>query len=211
MSKIKQIDEKVSESELEEVGLTIENIVGTLYLNQELDLQELVKHLDKSEYEPENSPFLVYRPPNFTGTILIPTNGMSSLVGCKSKKDLYQLADHLINTLSEIAPEELPLPSKIEVQNIVIQGDLGTEIELSEVTVLFGMESTEYEPEQFPGVIYRPSDGRTIILFSSGKFMVNGAETYFQAISSVEGMLDKFKQVEIPGINCFDGEIDLGS
>lgn len=199
MSKINEIDEEISETELEESGLTVENIVATLDLNQELDLLNLVEYLDESEYEPETTPFLVYRPSTFTGTVLIPTNGMSSFVGSKCKDDLVELADHLIEQLSEIAPNELPISSELQVQNIVIQGDVGAEIELAEIAVLFGMERTEYEPEQFPGVIYRPVDGRTILLFSSGKFMVNGATSYSQAISSIRNLFRKLENEDVPG------------
>lgn len=199
MSKIDEIDGEISESQLEEHGLSVENIVATLDLGQELDLSALVEHLDESEYEPETTPFLVYRPSTFTGTVLIPTNGMSSFVGSKSKDDLIELADHLIERLSEIAPDELPISSELRVQNIVIQGDLGTEIELAEISILFGIEKTEYEPEQFPGVIYRPVDGRTVLLFSSGKFMLNGATSYSQAISSIENLFSQLRDSGISG------------
>lgn len=198
MSKLNEIDKDVSEDELVDAGLSIENIVATLDFSQEFDLSNLVEFLDDSEYDPEMSPFLIYRPSAFNGTVLIPTNGMASFVGCKSKDDLIGLSNHLISQLSEIAPERLPESSKLEIQNMVVQGEVGAELELTEIALLFGMERTEYEPEQFPGVIYRPSDGSTVLIFASGKFMVNGAKTYKNAFVTANDILKDLKDAGVP-------------
>lgn len=198
-NKINRIDEEISESELSSRGFTIENIVGTLDLNNEFDLLRVSEFLPNTEYEPETHPFLVYRPDNVQGTILLPTNGKSSLVGCKSKKEIKELGRHLTQILSEIAVNEIPSNSRIEIQNIVLQGNLEHELALPPIVVLLGMENAEYEPEQFPGVIYKPGDGTTALIFSSGKFMVNGATTYSQALNSVDNLMDKFKQGGVPG------------
>lgn len=79
-----------------------------------------------------------------------------------------------------------------------MNGDLNHELDLSAIAVLLGIENTEYEPEQFPGVIYRENDRITMLLFSSGKFVVTGSTSYGQALSSVERLLDLFSQANIP-------------
>lgn len=198
MVQIDKIDDNASASELAEKRLSVENIVGTLELGQEFDLVELENYLESCEYEPEMSPFLVYRPSNFVGTVLIPTNGLVSLVGCKSKSEVRNLGIHLIEKLSPVASEDLPSPSEIEVQNIVIQGSFGKEVQLNQITILLGVEETEYEPEQFPGVIYRPSNGTTVLIFSSGKFTVNGSTSYSQALDSINNLLSKFREAGVP-------------
>lgn len=198
MHKIKQIDRGVSENNLISVGLSIENIVATLDLGQEFDLLNLQEFLNESEYKPESSPFLVYRPSNIDGTVLIPRNGKASLVGCKSKQGVIELGSQLTSTLSEISSTELPQLSDINIQNIVIQGDVGTKLELSRLVILLGMENTEYEPEQFPGVIYRPSDGKTLLLFASGKFMMNGSTCYKGGLITARNFLRQLSKYEIP-------------
>lgn len=195
MSDISKIDKCISEGKLKNSGLSVENIVATLDLGQEFDLSSLAEFLDDSEYEPETTPFTIWRPSGFNGTVLIPTNGMASLVGCKSKNGLIRLANHLISKLSEIAPQKLPSPSKLEIQNIVVQGDLDAELELTEITLLLGLENTEYEPEQFPGVIYRTSQNNTVLIFSSGKFMVNGAESYDESLETVKRLVNQLDTV----------------
>lgn len=207
-SKIGKIDKKVTEDAILEKDLTIENIVATLDLATEYDLMALAEYLPNSEYEPETHPFLVYRPASIQGTILIPTNGKISLVGCKSKSNLLELGRYVINKLSEISEDDLPEISAVEVQNIVIQGDINHELELPPIVVLLGMENAEYEPEQFPGVIYKPDDGTTILIFGSGKFMINGATTYAQAKSSIQDMIEIFKDANVPGdFDSFESEI----
>lgn len=198
-SPIEKIDQAVSEETLFEKGFTIENIVTTFDLKTEYNLVSLTDYLQNTEYEPETHPFLVYRPAQVQGTALIPTNGKVSLVGCKDKQQIENLGKHIVDTLSEITPEDLPSISNIEVQNIVLQGDINHELELPSIVVLLGMESAEYEPEQFPGIIYRPKDGRTIMIFGSGKYMINGATTYSQALSTASDLFETFREANVPG------------
>jgi len=198
-SKIDSIDKKVAEPDVLERGLTIENIVATLDLGNEYDLMALSEYLSNSEYEPETHPFLVHRPQSMQGTVLIPTNGKVSLVGLKNKSNLRELGSYIIDELSQITDGGMPDSSTIEVQNIVLQGDINHELELPPIVVLLGMENAEYEPEQFPGVIYKPDDGTTILIFGSGKFMVNGATTYQQAVSSISDLFNIFAEAEVPG------------
>ena len=57
----------------------------------------------------------------------------------------------------------------------VFVGDLGQEVDLSKMSILLGLESTEYEPEQFPGLIYRPPESPFVLLiFASGKVVITG-------------------------------------
>lgn len=195
------IDEGISEEELLEKGLSVENIVGTLDLRSEFDLAILHKDLENVEYEPETHPFLVYRPDHTIGVITLPTNGKASLVGCKSKEEMARLGNHLSDLLSELTGKEMPTPSEIEVQNIVIQGDIEHELDLGPIVTLLGTANAEYEPEQFPGVIYRPYGDRntTLLIFGSGKYMVNGATSYAEAVSTIEDMLERFSEDDVPG------------
>lgn len=198
-SPIDEIDQAVSEKTLFEKGFTIENIVATFDLKTEYDLVALTDYLPNTEYEPETHPFLVYRPNQVQGTALIPTNGKVSLVGCENKHQVKSLGTHIVDILSEITPEGLPSISNIKVQNIVLQGDMNHELELPPIVVLLGMENAEYEPEQFPGIIYRPEDGRTIMIFGSGKYMINGATTYSQALSTASDLFEIFRGANVPG------------
>ena len=65
---------------------------------------------------------------------------------------------------------------KIVIQNIVAISDLGTELNLNEVAMGLGLENVEYEPEQFPGLVYRIKEPKVaMLLFGSGKIVCTGA------------------------------------
>ena len=65
---------------------------------------------------------------------------------------------------------------EIVIQNMVATSDLGGELNLSEVAVALGLENVEYEPEQFPGLVYRLTEPKVaMLLFGSGKIVCAGA------------------------------------
>ena len=65
---------------------------------------------------------------------------------------------------------------EIVVQNMVATADLGGDLNLNEVAVGLGLENVEYEPEQFPGLVYRLNDPKVaLLLFGSGKIVCAGA------------------------------------
>jgi transcription initiation factor TFIID TATA-box-binding protein len=70
---------------------------------------------------------------------------------------------------------------EIVVHNIVTSGELCDGLNLNTVAIGLGLENIEYEPEQFPGLIYRPDDiDVAILLFGSGKLVVTGGQTIEQ-------------------------------
>ncbi|MCC6004975.1 MAG: hypothetical protein LM590_11620 [Thermofilum sp.] len=63
----------------------------------------------------------------------------------------------------------------IEVQNIVASANLRGTVDLERAAFL--LENSMYEPEQFPGLIYRMQDPKVVLLiFSSGKVVCTGAK-----------------------------------
>jgi transcription initiation factor TFIID TATA-box-binding protein len=72
----------------------------------------------------------------------------------------------------------IKIEPKIEVQNIVASSDLECGINLNAVAISLGLEKVEYEPEQFPGLVYRIDSPKVVILlFGSGKLVCTGART----------------------------------
>jgi len=66
----------------------------------------------------------------------------------------------------------------LEIKNVVAVGNLEQEINLEALMIGLGLEQAEYEPEQFPGLVYRPSESRCVMLvFASGKVVVTGGKT----------------------------------
>jgi transcription initiation factor TFIID TATA-box-binding protein len=64
---------------------------------------------------------------------------------------------------------------EITIQNIVASGDLHTNIDLNMAAIV--MEYAMYEPEVFPGLIYRMQEPKTVFLiFSTGRIVCTGAK-----------------------------------
>jgi transcription initiation factor TFIID TATA-box-binding protein len=93
-----------------------------------------------------------------------------------------------VKSLDEVGVEVLPDP-EIEIVNIVASADIGTELNLNQVAIALGLENIEYEPEQFPGLVYRLRIPKVVLLlFSTGKIICTGARNkadLYQAVSNL--------------------------
>ena len=80
--------------------------------------------------------------------------------------------------------------------NIVASADLLGRIELEDCA--YALERTMYEPEQFPGLIYRMDDPKVVILiFSSGKVVCTGATKEEDVYTAVAKLHENFKEKEL--------------
>jgi len=160
--------------------IKIENVVASTSLGEELDLQAIALALGGAEYEPEQFPGLIYRlkEPK-TATLLF----RSGKVVCTGAKSL----EHVKTAIDMVAKQ-------IEVQNIVASSDLGTEINLNAIAISLGLEKVEYEPEQFPGLVYRIDVPKVVVLlFGSGKLVCTGARKPSDVEEAVEKITQELK------------------
>ena len=147
--------------------MNIENVVASTYLGQELDLNKIEDALEGAEYNPQQFPGLVYRLKEPKTATLIFRSGKVVCTGAKCREDVNL----------EKADVHITIEPKIEVQNIVASSDLEQEINLNTVAITLGLEKVEYEPEQFPGLVYRLDDPKVVVLlFGSGKMVCTGAK-----------------------------------
>ena len=85
---------------------------------------------------------------------------------------------------------------EIKVQNIVASADLGRGLNLNAVAIGLGLENIEYEPEHFPGIVYRMSSPKVVILlFGSGKLVITGGKKPEDAEVAVEKIV-----IELDGL-----------
>ena len=77
---------------------------------------------------------------------------------------------------------------------MVASGDIGMKLNLN--TLAFKLENAEYEPEQFPGLVYKvPSSHITFLLFGTGKIVCTGAKNEGEIISAVNKLVKTLKGV----------------
>ena len=87
---------------------------------------------------------------------------------------------------------------KIVIQNIVAISDLETELNLNEVAMGLGLENVEYEPEQFPGLVYRIRDPKVaMLLFGSGKIVCTGARQTEDVSKAVEKLSKELTSLDL--------------
>lgn len=197
-----EVDAGSTRGELEQTGLTVTNLVATLDLDREIDLEALADDVDQSEYHPETSPFLVYRPvADESPTVLVPSNGQISVVGAKTKQELYDATSVFLSELTELGIEVTADPEDLVIRNVVVNGDLGVDLDLNVLSIALGLESVEYEPEQFPGMIYRGGKNATVLVFRSGKIVITGVDSYSEAIEAKEEFLSH--------LDTLDSNLDL--
>jgi len=189
-STIDDYDEAITEGRLSDYNLKITNIVGSLSLNKQLDLTALSDDLENTDYHPETYPSLIYRISNNSSlTILIPASGRISIVGATEKREMVSGVQELFTRLSELGIQIDSSPDDIMIQNIVANFDIKREIDLSAVSISLGLENTEYQPEQFPGLIYRGAGNSTVLLFRSGKCVITGARTYLEIVQARDELI----------------------
>ena len=156
--------------------IKIENVVASTSLGQELDLQTIALGLDGAEYEPETFPGLIYRLKDPKAAALLFRSGKVVCTGAKSLEHVKVAVSKVTKEIDKIGVKIRGEP-KIEVQNIVASSDLGQEIDLNAIAITLGLDRVEYEPEQFPGLVYRIDEPKVVLLlFGSGKMVCTGAK-----------------------------------
>lgn len=154
--------------------INIQNVVAIATLNQKIDLNAVVKGYPEAEYRPDRFPGLVFRLKRpKTGTLIF-GSGKMVCTGAKSRKESLSV---IMNVVKELKKCGIIIPSKpsVEVVNIVASASLGGTVDLEKAVTTLG--KAMYEPEQFPGLIYRMDEPKVVILvFASGSLVCTGAK-----------------------------------
>lgn len=152
----------------------VENVVASSEIDQELDLTVLSDELEPAEFNPEEFPGIIHRMTAPDLTVLIFRSGKIISTGARSIEDVEEGFTRALTELRNLGIEVVRSP-EVVIQNIVSSADLGQTINLNAIAVGLGLEKTEYEPEQFPGLIYRLDDPSVVVLlFNSGKVVITG-------------------------------------
>jgi len=174
----------LNQNELSSAGVEIKNIVAKLDLGIEFELSYLSSEMPNSNYEPEQYPSLVFRPPGVS-TVLVTRTGILLFTGGDSTESLQDTYRRISNELEKIGVDDVGKVEEIEIVNVVSTFELNSNVDLNHLLITLGLENTEYEPEQFPGLVYRIENGPVVLIFSSGKAVVTGAESTPEIIDAV--------------------------
>ena len=197
--------------DLSGVKLKVENIVATANLFTPLNLDEVMTALQN----PNLGGFLTalrFNPAEFPGiichfseprvAILLFRTGKSVVTGAKSFDDIQAAVSKLVEVLSKIGVKFYRTP-EIVLQNMVFSGDIGREFNLN--TVALTLPNCEFEPEIFPGVVYRVREPKAaILLFSSGRIVCSGVKSEHDAWEAVKNLLKELEKYELVNMRVME-------
>ncbi len=172
--------------------INIQNVVASATLNQKVDLNAVVKSYPGAEYRPEQFPGLVFRLKRPKTATLIFSSGKMICTGAKSEKESRRA---IMKVVKELKKGGIIIISKpdLKVVNIVASASLGGKVDLEKTVST--LRKTMYEPEQFPGLIYRMDEPKVVILiFASGNLVCTGAkkeQDVYDAVHKLHEILEE--------------------
>ena len=174
--------------------IQIVNIVVSTSLEHDIPLEKMAATLSNTEYNPEQFPGLVIRIREPKTSALIFSSGKVVCTGARTLQKVEESLQQIIKSLEKI-DIKIKIAPKIHVQNIVASGSVGMDLNLN--VLAMKLENTEYEPEQFPGLVYKlPQAKATFLLFSNGKIVCTGTKSEEQVNEAVDKLIENLKKVK---------------
>lgn len=156
-------------------NVTLQNCVATMDLGCELNLMAINSRTRNSEYNPGRFNGLIMRIREPRSTALIFRSGKIVCTGCRNEHDAL-LASKKFARINQKLGFNVKFQN-FKIQNIVATCDLRFPIKLENLHQVHGQFS-RYEPELFPGLIYRLIKPRLVLLiFVNGKIVFTGGKS----------------------------------
>jgi len=174
--------------------VSMENVVASASVDQKMDLNEITRKFPDVEYHPDQFPGLVFRLLSLKTATLIFTSGKMVCTGAKSEELSRKAVKTVVQKLRK-GKVKVKKDAVVVIQNIVASINLGGRIHLEQAAIT--LPRSIYEPEQFPGLIHRMLDPKTVILlFSSGKLVCTGAKQegdVYRSVNNLHTLLEEKK------------------
>jgi transcription initiation factor TFIID TATA-box-binding protein len=172
--------------------IAIVNVVASASVDQKMDLNDITKKFPDVEYHPDLFPGLVFRLRTPKTATLIFTSGKMVCTGSKSEEMARKAVKTVVQTLRK-GGIKVKKDAEVTIQNIVSSINLGGKVHLEKAAR--ALPRSMYEPEQFPGLIHRMLNPKTVILvFSSGKLVCTGAKNeqdVYKSVNNLHSLLEE--------------------
>lgn len=173
--------------------IQVVNIVVSTSLGHDIPLEKMAATLSNTEYNPEQFPGLVIRIKEPKTSALIFSSGKVVCTGARSLDKVQESIKKIIKSLEKINVK-ITIEPEIVVQNIVASGNVGMPLNLN--VLAMKLENTEYEPEQFPGLVYKLQQAKaTFLLFSNGKVVCTGTKSEEAVNKALDALIIDLKRV----------------
>jgi transcription initiation factor TFIID TATA-box-binding protein len=188
----KKITKKVSKKTAKK-DIRIVNIVVSTALEKDVPLEKMAATLPNTEYNPEQFPGLVLRIKDPKTSALVFSSGKVVCTGARTLEQVELSIQSIIKSLKKLNIH-VTIKPEITVQNIVASGSIGMDLNLNVLGVK--LPNTEYEPEQFPGLVHKlKGTNATFLLFSNGKIVCTGTKTEQQVHEATDQLIENLKKV----------------
>ncbi len=163
----------------------IVNMVASANLELDLDLYSIAYKVHDVEYEPEQFPGAILKLKQPKSSLLLFKNGKIICTGCRSEREVQEAIDKtqkmLLNFTKSKAKRGKPA---FTVENIVASASMNVELDL--YSIAYKVQEVEYEPEQFPGAIFKLKQPKSsLLLFKNGKIICTGCKSEKEVIEAL--------------------------
>ncbi len=174
--------------------IRVVNIVVSASLGHDIPLEKMAATLSNTEYNPEQFPGLVIRIKEPKTSALIFSSGKIVCTGARTMANVHESIRKIIKSLEKINVKIKDFP-EVKIQNIVASGSVGMDLNLN--ILAMKLENTEYEPEQFPGLVYKlPEQKATFLLFSNGKVVCTGTKSEEEVNRALDKLIENLKKIK---------------
>ena len=181
----------------------LHNVVATFNVSCPLDLKSIISKARNVEYNPRRFPALIMRIREPKSTALIFASGKVVVTGAKTEA-CCRLAGRKFTRILQ----KLGYPANFQafkVQNLVATAKTSFPIRL-EGLLLKHMNFAHYEPELFPGLVYRMLQPKAVLLiFVSGQVVLTGVKEYASAERAFRLILPVLRQFKKEAVLVMDG------
>lgn len=176
--------------------LDVVNIVGSGELDVEIDLSVLAEDLPL-EIVYIKGPGLYFKFEEENPTVVVARTGKYIISGATSKKELQKTRSKVLDLLEKMCVTNRQEDLYFSIKNMVYTYEIEDNINLSSLAIHAGLENVEYEPEQFPGLIFRPpSIDSVALIFATGKIVITGVTNKSFATDTIESVITLLEGVE---------------
>ena len=171
----------------------IVNVVGSGSLDAEFNLERVAADIGSiAEYDPEKYPGMYLRFGEDAPLITVYRTGKYIVTGADSEEEARAIRERFLDLLADNGMIAEASDEWFRIQNLVCTAELGESLNLNALAIGLGLEKTEYEPEQFPGLVYRPTGADSVVLlFASGRVVITGSPDLDAAEKTFAGLQDE--------------------
>jgi len=171
-------------------NIKIENIVAYAQISEGINIEDLIEKIPDLQYNPEDFLGVTFKFDYPKTAILLMPSGKAICTGAISMEEVETSINKLIEKLIDVGIEVNKKP-RIETQNFVVSTELNKDLDLSSISKSLLLKNVNYEPDQFPGLIYNMDEiGALLLIFSSGKIVCTGTKSFEDASKAIEMMKD---------------------